>query len=99
MHILADVTHKRVETVADPQEAGAVGAALVAGVGLGIYPDFESLKKVVKVDKTVEPDEANAGTYDFLFQSYKEVYDSLKGLYCRLNQRRSVEAGLSTAKS
>ena len=99
MHILADVTHKRVETVADPQEAGAVGAALVAAVGLGIYPDFESLKKVVKVDRTVEPDEANAGTYDFLFQSYKEVYGNLKGLYCRLNQRRFAEASLPAAKS
>lgn len=92
MHILADVTHKKVETVGDPQEAGAVGAALTAAVGLGIYPDFESLKKVVKVDKTIEPDGGDAGIYDFLYESYKEVYTDLRELYCKLNQRRFGEA-------
>ena len=92
MHILADVTHKKVETVHDPQEAGAVGVALVAAVGLGVYPDFESLKKVVRIDKTFEPDEKNEETYDFLFQSYKEVYSNLRGLYGKLNKRRFREA-------
>jgi len=92
MHILADVTHKKVETVHDPQEAGAVGVALVAAVGLGVYPDFESLKKVVRIDKAFEPDEKNEETYDFLFQSYKEVYSNLRGLYGKLNKRRFREA-------
>ncbi|MBC7261512.1 MAG: hypothetical protein H5T63_05820, partial [Chloroflexi bacterium] len=36
MQIIADVTGRRVETVANPQEAGAVGAALTAAVGLGL---------------------------------------------------------------
>ena len=36
MQMLADVTHRRIETVPDPKEAGAIGAALVAAVGLGI---------------------------------------------------------------
>ena len=97
MHILADVTQKKVETVRDPQEAGAVGAALTAAVGLGIYPDFESLKKVVKVDKTIEPDGGDAGIYDFLYQSYKEVYTDLRELYCKLNQRRFDEAAATAS--
>lgn len=92
MQILADITHKKVETVHDPQEAGAVGVALIAAVGLGIYPDFESLKKVVKVDKTFEPQAENEEIYDFLFQSYKEVYGNLRGLYGKLNKRRFREA-------
>jgi len=66
--------------------------ALVAAVGLGVYPDFESLKKVVRIDKTFEPDEKNEETYDFLFQSYKEVYSNLRGLYVKLNKRRFREA-------
>lgn len=92
MQILADVTHKKVETVRDPQEAGAVGVALIATVGLGIHPDFESLKKVVRVDKTFEPQAENEEIYDFLFQSYKEVYGNLRGLYGKLNKRRFREA-------
>ena len=88
MQILADVTHRRVETVAEPREAGAVGVALVAAVGLGLYPNFESLKQVVRVERAFEPNEANAETYDFLFQIYQEVYTSLNGVYRKLNKER-----------
>ena len=94
MQILADVTHRKVETVRDPQEAGAVGAALVAAVGLGIYPDFESLRKVVKVDKAFEPQEKNREIYDSLFQSYQQVYSKLRGFYRKLNKKRFDEASL-----
>ncbi|MBM3118161.1 MAG: hypothetical protein FJ006_01165 [Chloroflexi bacterium] len=93
MQILADVTHRKVETVCDPQEAGAVGAALVAAVGLGIYPDFESLRKVVKVEAVFEPHPENAEIYDSLFHSYQEVYSNLRGFYRRLNEKRFTEAG------
>ncbi|MEE8469853.1 MAG: FGGY-family carbohydrate kinase [Dehalococcoidia bacterium] len=93
MQILADVTHKKVETVRNPQEAGAVGAALVAAVGLGIYPSFEALRNVVKVEGLSEPQENNREVYDFLFHSYQEVYSSLRGFYKRLNEKRLSEAG------
>lgn len=94
MQILADVTQRKVETVRDPQEAGAVGVALVAAVGLGIHPDFESLKKVVQVDRVFEPEGENEETYDFLFHSYKEVYSNLRGFYGKINKRRFREANL-----
>ena len=94
MQILADVTHRKVETVCEPQDAGAVGAALVAAVGLGLYPDFESLKKVVKVERAFEPQEKNREIYDCLFHSYQEVYSNLRGFYSKLNRKRFDEANL-----
>jgi xylulokinase len=94
MQILADVTHRKIETVSDPQEAGAVGAALVAAVGLGIYPDFESLRKVVKVDRAFEPQSENSEIYDSLFHSYKEVYSNLRNFYRKLNKKRFDKAAL-----
>jgi len=94
MQILADVTHRKVETVCEPQDAGAVGAALVAAVGLGLYPDFESLKKVVKVERAFEPQENNREIYDCLFHSYQEVYSNLRGFYSKLNRKRFDEANL-----
>jgi len=92
MQIMADVTQRKIETVCDPQEAGAVGAALVAAVGLGIYPDFESLRKVVKVDRTYEPQPENSEIYDALFHSYQEVYGSLRNFYRKLNKERFDKA-------
>lgn len=94
MQILADVTHRNVEAVCAPQDAGAVGAALIAAVGLGIYPDFESLKKVVKIEETFEPQEKNCEIYDSLFHSYQEVYSNLRGFYSKLNKKRFDEANL-----
>ena len=94
MQILADVTQRKVEAVHNPQEAGAVGAALIAAVGLGIYPSFDALKNVVKVERVFSPQEENYQIYDFLFHSYQEAYGSLRRFYRRLNEKRSDEARL-----
>ncbi|MCX5996558.1 MAG: FGGY-family carbohydrate kinase [Chloroflexi bacterium] len=88
MQIIADVTGKIIEPVRNAQEAGAVGVAMAAAVGLGIYKDFESLKKVVGVAYTFKPQAKNREVYDFLYRSYKELYPDLKGFYERINKAR-----------
>jgi xylulokinase len=88
MQILADVTGKRIQPVRNPQEAGAVGVAMTAAVGMGIYRDFESLKNVVVPEYTFEPQDKNKEVYDCLYRSFKELYPDLKGFYVRLNKRR-----------
>lgn len=85
MQILADVTQRRVETVQDPQDAGAVGAALAAGVALGVHPDFAALRGLVRVAASYEPAPESKGVYDFLFDQYRDAYRRLRGLYRRLN--------------
>jgi xylulokinase len=88
MQIIADVTGRRVETVANPQEAGAVGAALTAAVGLGLYPSFESLRDVVRVEHKFEPQPSNAAIYNMLYSHYKRLYRALRGLYRDVNSVR-----------
>jgi xylulokinase len=88
MQIIADVTGRRVEVVAHPMEAGAVGVALTAAVGLGIYPDFPSLKQVVRVEKIYEPQGCNRKCYDELYHAYRKIYTCLQSLYREVNQVR-----------
>lgn len=88
MQILADVTGKSIQPVRNPQEAGAVGVAMTAAVGLGIYPNFDSIKKVVGVEYTFEPQAKNRAIYDCLYGEYKGLYPSLRGFYARLNKQR-----------
>jgi xylulokinase len=95
MQMLADVTHRRIETVPDPKEAGAIGAALVAAVGLGIYPSFEALESVTKVDKTFDPRQKNFKIYDPLFDSFKESYGRLRVFHKRLSEKTSGIPGLN----
>ncbi|NIW44213.1 MAG: hypothetical protein GWN30_05420, partial [Gammaproteobacteria bacterium] len=63
LQIIADVTGCRLEILPDPRERLAVGAALVAAIGLDIYPSFETLKPLVPVDKVIEPDTSHQDTY------------------------------------
>jgi len=63
-------------------------------VGLGIYPNFESLKNVVGVEYTFEPQPKNREIYDFLYRSFKELYPDLKGFYERLNKQRCDQVQL-----
>jgi xylulokinase len=93
MQIIADVTGRRVETVVNPQEAGAVGAALTAAVGLGLYPDFAALKKVVRVEREFEPQAHNAEVYDCLYQAYQRIYGCLRDLYREVNEVRFGDSG------
>jgi len=93
MQILADVTHRRIETVPDPKEAGAIGVALVAAVGLGIYPGFEALESVTRVDRTFDPQRENFKAYDPLYDSFRESYGRLRPLYKKLNEKTSGSAG------
>jgi xylulokinase len=85
LRIIADVTGRRLEVLPDPRQRLAVGAALVAAVGQGIYPSFESLKSCFPVESVVEPDPAPGLVYDRLYRAYQESYRSLKGLYRQLN--------------
>jgi xylulokinase len=88
MQIIADVTDRRVEAVAHPQEAGAVGIALTAAVGLGLYPNVEALKSIVRVEREFEPQSCNAECYETLYRAYRRLYGCLHGLYREVNEVR-----------
>lgn len=72
--ILADVLNKKIK-VPVVKEATALGAAICAGVGAGIYDSFDTaIDTVVKFEKTYEPNEANRNIYDELYKKWETVY-------------------------
>lgn len=88
MQIIADITGKSFSVVKDPRNAGAVGAAMVALIGLGHINSFADTREFVKIDRQYVPDPANKGIYDKLFADYKDVYHSLAKAYERANGQR-----------
>lgn len=85
MRIMADATGRRVEAMADPQEAGALGCALAVAVGLGIFRDYKHIKDVLKIRKTFEPDPAARAPYDLLYSEFRALYPCLSASCRRLN--------------
>ncbi len=81
--ILADVFGAPL-VVAEAVEGAAYGAALLAGVGGGVWPDVPTAAKAaVKLGDRVEPG-ADAGQYEGAYQLYRDLYPILKPAFDRL---------------
>ncbi len=83
--ILADVTGRTVETVDSPQNVGAVGAAVIMAVGLGIIDDVSHAKRLIPAKKTFIPNEKNKEVYDRNYEVYKTLYKNNKDAFKALN--------------
>jgi len=75
--IEADVTKRPVLTTKQP-DAASLGAAILAGVGLGRYSSAEEAAEgMVQIDHTFEPNPDNFEAYDEAYDAYKQTYDAL----------------------
>lgn len=83
--ILADVTGKTVETVNRPQDVGAVGAAAIIGIGLGVIDNIGKVKEYVPAVKSYKPNKANKAVYDKNFEVFKTLYKNNKEAFKALN--------------
>lgn len=83
--IHADAFNSEVLTVSGSGEGGAYGAALVAGVGIGIWPSVEEAVKVLKIETRTSPIPKNVEIYDRLFEIYQSLYGSLKTTFDKIS--------------
>ncbi len=82
--MLADLYNCPVKT-ASSKEGPALGVALLASVGAGIYTSVpEACKAVVKTDKTQAPDSAKVPEYEKYYQLYRDIYPALKEQFAKL---------------
>lgn len=80
MKIHADALDQAIHLPAET-EACALGAAMVAAVHAGLYPDLdEAARQMVRVADVIEPDPATRGAYDEVFGRYLATYDALSPL-------------------
>ena len=57
------------------KESTALGAAIYAGVGAGLYDDAGgAAERIVRFDRTYEPDAAAAAAYAHLYEQWLELY-------------------------
>ena len=82
---LADVTGRTVEVVAEPQNVGAVGAAAVMGVGLGLIPSLEAAGDFIPVAARYTPSPEKTRAYAPYYAVFKELYRSNQKNFRALN--------------
>jgi xylulokinase len=93
LRIISDISGRTLETVPYPRETAAVGAALLAAVGMGVYPSIEALKQVVPTGEIVVPDPNPPRIYNRLYESFKSIYPSLRKVYHTLNEPNLESTG------
>jgi len=77
LSLRAAITGRRLQTLVCP-EAVCLGAAILAGVGVGLYPGIEqTADQVVKVARSIEPDPKLAADYARQAKQYRLLYQSL----------------------
>jgi sugar (pentulose or hexulose) kinase len=82
--ILADVTGATMRVPAGSQ-FGALGAAIAAAVGIGLYPDYATaVERCVHVERVHEPSPERHALYSERFRLYVELIDVMKAFWPRL---------------
>src|SRR5215472_13388016 len=82
--IQADIYGKEVVTLRE-SEGSAFGAALLAGVGGGIYSSVEeSTREALQVRECLLPIEENVRLYDRQYEVYTQLYPAVRGLMHQL---------------
>lgn len=79
--ILADVLAVDLVTVRTA-EGAASGAALLAGVGAGVWPSVaEACGEAVELGEVTRPDPETSATYEEVYQRFRAHYPALKPLF------------------
>ncbi len=77
----ADIIGKVIQ-VPFSDHATTLGAAILAGVGVGVYRDFASaVKETVRIQRIHEPNPINHQIYTRYYQLYLKLYQQLKGCF------------------
>ncbi|MEM7532807.1 MAG: xylulokinase [Chloroflexota bacterium] len=76
--IIADVLNSELVTV-NTTEGAAYGAALLAGVGAGIWPDVDTAcDQVIRITGNTSPNAEAAAQYEEAYALYRGLYPALK---------------------
>ena len=79
--IKADVTGKIIQVPAS-DTATTLGAALLAGVGCGIYKDYdEAVRRTIKITRVQEPDAEQHEIYKGAMERYLKLSEKMQEIY------------------
>lgn len=81
LQMQADIFDLPVRTVSAAAEGGAYGAALIAGLGLGVFASREEALKALKTEKQLQPIPENVKRCAKTYQLYRQLYPSVKEMY------------------
>ena len=76
--IEANILNKKIVTLSAQQEANSLGAAIVAGVALGVFESFEkAVQQFIKIREMIVPEPKTKTLYEKRFHVFNKAYAAL----------------------
>jgi xylulokinase len=79
--IMADIYGVPLHRLAVLEEATSMGAAVVGGVGIGLYPNFHMAEQMNPVAETLQPNPVLQPTYERAYRIFEAAYSALEPIY------------------
>jgi L-xylulokinase len=93
--IFADVLGVPV-SIARSRETGALGAAITAGTGAGVFADFaEGAASMVRMERHYVPNAIMEGHYSRRYDCYREIAEAMAPIWRRLASARPQATGVA----
>lgn len=83
--MLTDMLQIPARIHAHPREATSLGAAMLAGVGAGIYPNYAEAAKAASYKEALTPDTSLAEAYAAHYAVYRSLYENFREAYARIS--------------
>ena len=78
--ILADILDAAILIPYNVEAGTSLGAAMIAGVGSGLYKDYSVVKDLLPIRETIEPRPAYRGLYDRQAELFTQAYSALRDI-------------------
>lgn len=88
--IFADLYNIEIRIPNYIEEATSIGAAVTAGVGVGVYKDFECIHEFIQIQKCYHPIPENVERYNRLKPIFDSSYFALENVFKSLSQFTSA---------
>lgn len=86
MQILADVMNATLHRLNHVDIATSIAAAMIAGVGVGVFEDFSEISKFIQVEHDVVPIPENQAVYAKQKPIFDKAYSCLEPLFVDMKQ-------------
>jgi xylulokinase len=89
--ILADVYNLPLLRPHLDSTATSLGAAIAGGIGVGLFPGFQVVEKLIPIEPAERPDPIRNAHYERLYPLFQQTYTSLKPVFDALAELEKQE--------
>lgn len=84
--IMADIYNARILVPTLLEEGSSMGAAVIGGVGTGIFQDFNAIERFINIGSVQEPNPETAEIYGSLKKDFESCYFALKDTFKQMSK-------------